>query len=71
VRVLPASPEVLVVILRQPDDRVLAGIFRIGGNRVGILVVANERPPDLLSLVDPIRIVERVAEVVEDAGESR
>ena len=65
----PASPVVAIVILRELLDGVLLGVLRVGRGRVCVLVVTDQRSPDLLRLGQPARVVVRVAEVVIDARE--
>src|SRR6185437_15001031 len=65
----PARPVVRRLVLRQRDDRVDVAVLRIGRRRVRVLVVAYERAPDLLRFLDARRVVQRVAEVIVDAGE--
>ena len=69
VNAAPLRPVRLVVVLRERDDRVGVGLLRVGRRRVGEVVVADEGAPDLLRLVDPVRVVVRVTQEVIDGRE--
>src|SRR5262249_52301912 len=69
VPVLPARPVIAIVILRQLADDVLRRIPRIRSDRIRIPVMTNQRAEDLLRLAEPRRVVQRMAQVVVDAGE--
>ncbi len=65
----PRSPVLGRLVLRERDDGVDVDVLRVRRRRIRILVVADERAPNLLRLLDARRVVERMTEVVVNPGE--